>query len=157
MSIAEFISTAPQRQAVAPRPTPTLVKFPAVEPGQLWLIEAPVDAQPSTAVRHALDSVNVVMYDRALAGALSGALPLGTYAEAAADGLADPSAARCVGFTVDGWSVVRLMAAGLPQRQRTGSVRALAAALIAAKAPGDLAVQIFAGTDGICEHEETTL
>src|SRR5579864_3946682 len=147
MSIAEFISTAPQRQAVAARPTPTLVKFPNIEPGQLWLIEAPLDAQPSTAVRHVLDSVNVVMYDRALAGALSGALPLGTYAEAAADGLADASAARCVGFTGDGWSVVRLMAAGLQRRQRAGRVRALVDALIAAKAPGDLAVRVFAETD----------
>ena len=157
MSIAEFISTAPRRQAIAPRPAATLVKFPAIEPGQLWLIEAPLDAAPGAAVRHALGGANVVMYDRALAGALSGALPLGTYAEAAADGLADASAARCVGFTGDGWSVVRLMAAGLQRRQRAGRVRALVDALIAAKAPSDLAVQVFAETAGICEHVETPL
>jgi hypothetical protein len=155
MSIAEFISTAPKRQALAPPRAAPLPKLPPVEPGQLWLIEASADAAPSASARHAVDGANVVIYDRALAGTLSNALPLGTYAERASDGA---SAARCVRFTGDGWSVARLMPARLPQRERARRIRDLVDALVAAKAPSDRAAQLFAeGAGGICKHEETRL
>jgi hypothetical protein len=160
VSIAEFISTAPHRKAIQRLPAATLLKFPAVEPGQLWLIEALADGTPSVPARHAVDGANVVIYDRALAETLSGALPLGTYAEPApvADGLGNTSASRCVRFTGDGWSVARLVPARLPQRARARRVRGLIDALAAAKAPSDLAVQVFAEAGGgICEQEETRL
>jgi len=157
VSITEFITTAPPRPATARRAATTLPNFPAIEPGQLWLIEVSADGTPSAPARHAVDGANVVIYDRVLAGLLSETLPLGTYAEPAVDGPTGASAPRCVRFTGDGWSVVRLIAARLPQRERAGRVRELVDALAAAMAPSDLAVQIFAEADGICEHEETGL
>jgi len=154
VSIAEVITTLPSRPAIARRPAATLREIPVIEPGQLWLIEAPPDASPSSPARHAIDGANVVIYDRALAETLAEALPLGTYAEAAADA----SAARCVRFVADGWSVARLVPARLSRRERAGLVRGLVDALTAAKAPGDLAVQVFAeAAEGICEHVETRL
>ena len=82
MSITELVTTKPRRQAAKRRPAVTLSKFPAIEPGQLWLIEAAAGDALSACARHAVDGANVVIYDGALAGTLANALPLGTYAEA---------------------------------------------------------------------------
>jgi hypothetical protein len=158
MSVAELISTTPPRPAMARRLAATPPKFPAIAPGQLWLIEALADGAHSASARHAIDGANVVIYDRALAETLSEVLPIGSYAEAAVDGAGGVTAARCVRFAGDGWSVARLLPAQVSQRERAGRVRGLVDALAAAKAPGDLAVQIFAeAADGISEHQETRL
>ncbi|HEV2187988.1 MAG TPA: hypothetical protein VGR70_12315 [Stellaceae bacterium] len=158
MSIAEFISAAPPRRATTRRPPATLPKFPAVEPGQLWLIEASVDGAPSAPARHAVDSANVVIYDRALAETLSGSLPLGTYAEPAADGPPDRSAARCVRFARDGWSVARLLAAPATQRDRIAAIRRLVEELAGGEPPTSVAVTVIGELpDGICEPTETRL
>lgn len=158
MSIVELISTAPRRPATTRRPAETLPKFPAVEPGQLWLIEASADGAPSAPARHAVDGANVVIYDRTLTGTLSQTLPLGTYAELAADGLADRSAARCVRFARDGWSVARLLAAPATQRDRIAGIRRLVEELAGSQSPADVAVTVIGELrDGICEPTETRL
>jgi hypothetical protein len=134
--------------------------LPIVAPGQVWLVELPVgDIASSGPVRRVLDAVNVVVYDRALAEPLADVLPFGAYAEPAAAVDSDAAAAaRCVRFARDGWSVARLVPAGLGQRDRTRRVRALIAELTAAKAPGGLAASVLAEIDdGICERVDTRL
>ena len=59
MSVAELISTTPPRQATPRRLAATLPKFPAIAPGQLWLIEALADGAHSASARHAIDGANV--------------------------------------------------------------------------------------------------
>jgi hypothetical protein len=129
-------------------PSPAdLSAFPAVAPGQLWLIELRSGDTLSASARHVLDAADVVIYDRALSGAVSNALPLGTYAEPAAQSDASPS--RCVRFARDGWSVARLLPAGLTQRQRTRQVQDVVDELAAAKIAGRLPVSILTeGTNG---------
>ena len=120
-------------------PTPSL---PAVAPGQLWLVEASADGAELAAVsRHALDDANVVIYDRILADRLALALPLGTYAEPA-PAKSDAAASRSVHFARDGWSVVRLLPARLPSRERTRRVQDIVDELAAAKVAGRLPVTI---------------
>ena len=158
MSIAELISAAPPRRAATRRPAATLPRFPAVEPGQLWLIEASSDGAPSASARHAVDGANVVIYDRALGGMLSDVLPLGTYAEPAADGPSGKSAARCVRFARDGWSVARLLAAPATQRDRIAAIRRLVEELAGSEPPASVAVTVIGELpDGICEPTETRL
>jgi hypothetical protein len=119
-----------------------LPPIPAVTPGQLWLIELPVGSTLSAPARHVLDGADVVIYDRALTGMVANALPLGTYAEPAARSDASPS--RCVRFARDGWSVARLLPAGLPQRARTRQVQDVVDELAAARVAGRLPVSILA-------------
>jgi hypothetical protein len=83
-----------------------------IRPGQLWLIEVSSAADPPASVRQALAEANVVIYDRALGPLVAGLLPLGGYAEPAAEGQLDAAAERCAHFARDGWSVVRLAAGG---------------------------------------------
>ena len=154
MSIAQLVSTAPQRQASAFPPAPTLAPMPAVEPGQLWLIEVSPGGGASALARHVVDSANVVIYDHAVADSLAARLPLGTYAERAGDG----SAARSVRFARDGWSVARLLAAPATQRDRVAGIRRLVEELAGGPAPADLAVTVIGElADGICEPTETRL
>jgi hypothetical protein len=160
VSIAEFVTTTPRRQTARPRAPAALPQFPAIEPGELWLIEVSVDGALSASARHAVDDSNVVIYDRVLAGTLSGALPLGTYAEAgeSTDQANDPAAARAVRFACDGWSVARLVPAGPTQRQRIVRVRRLIEELAAAKPAAEIAVTVYGELkDGVCEPTETWL
>jgi hypothetical protein len=160
VSIAELVTTTLRRQTVPHRAPPALPKFPAIEPGQLWLIEVAADGALSASARHAVDDANVVIYDRALAQTLSGAPPLGTYAEAgeSTDQANDRAAARTVRFACDGWSVARLVPAGPTQRQRIVRVRRLIEELAAAKPAAEVAVTVYGELkDGVCEPTETWL
>jgi hypothetical protein len=152
-----LIAPAIRAAELAPRPpasipTPSL---PAVAPGQLWLIEAAADGAELHALsRHALDDANVVIYDRSLADRVSLALPLGTYAEPA-PARSDAAASRSVHFARDGWSVVRLLPARLPSRERTRRVQDIVDELAAAKVAGRLPVTIVThGADGVEERIE---
>jgi hypothetical protein len=152
---AEAVVRSPRRpKAAAPLPT-----LPPIAPGQLWLVEAPAaHGAPSAPARHAVDGVNVVVYDRPLAPLLADILPLGSYAEPApTSGSGEAVARRCVGFARDGWSVARLLPR-LPQRERLSRVRELVAALGAAKVPGGSCVTVLAEAgDGIGEEAHTSL
>jgi hypothetical protein len=119
-----------------------LSPFPVVTPGQLWLIELPVGSALSAQAQHVLDGADVVIYDRELTDTVATALPLGTYAEPVAYSDASPS--RCVRFARDGWSVVRLLPAGLPRRERTRQVQDVVDELAAARVAGRLLVSILA-------------
>jgi hypothetical protein len=129
--------------------------LPAVKPGQLWLVELPAAGAPFAPACHVLDSANVVIYDRALAGAVADSLPLGGYAEPAA-AQSEAAAARCVRFARDGWSVARLLPTRLPQRERTRRIQDIVDELAAAHVAGQHSVSIFAeAADGIEERFET--
>jgi hypothetical protein len=135
--------------------------LPEIQPGQLWLIELPAaNGEPSPALRRAIDQANVVIYDRSTADIVARSLPLGSYAEPAADAdeTSDLAAARAVRFAGDGWSVARLFPARPTQRERIARVRRLVNELAATKAPGDIAVTVFGElNDGVCEPTETQL
>jgi hypothetical protein len=136
-----------------PRISPVVPRLPIVAPGQLWLVDLAPEEAPSAAARHALDGANVVIYDRALTAALTDALPLGGYAEPAAG--SEAAAARSVRFARDGWSVARLLPAGLSPRERTRRVQDVVDELAAAKVAGRLPVTILAeAADGIEERIE---
>lgn len=152
MSITEIIPSATLAGSCQSRrladASPTL---PLIVPGQLWLIELPSAGPPPPAARHALDAVNVVIYDRALGDVAARALPLGTYAEPAAAN--SGASARGVRFAQDGWSVAHLLPGGLAQRERTRRMQDFVDALAAAKVLGGLRVQIVAqDADGTAEQ-----
>jgi hypothetical protein len=121
--------------------------LPAVEHGQLWLVEICPDRGLSTAERRVLGSANVILYDRTLSAEVAAILPLGGYAEPAppAAELPDPALIdRCVRFALDGWSVIRLIDASQNRPSRESRLRAVANRLRASGAGGQLSVQIFA-------------
>jgi hypothetical protein len=121
--------------------------LPAVEPGQLWLVEICPDRGLSTAERHLVGSANVILYDRTLAAEVAAILPLGGYAEPAPAAAELPDATiveRCVRFALDGWSVVRLIDASQSRPSREARLRAIAGRLGASGAGGQLPIQIFA-------------
>jgi hypothetical protein len=129
-------------------------KFPVIAPGQLWLVELPIDGAPPAPVRHAIDGANVVIYDRDLAETVAKSLPLGNYAEPASPH-SEAAAARCVRFARDGWSVARLLPARLSQRERTRRVQDVVDEFAMARVAGRLPVSIIAMTkDGIEEQLE---
>ena len=96
---------------------------PAIEPGQIWLVEC---APASLSAVHArlLARANVVLYERPLLAALAAALPIGIYAEplpAAAD--CEPVIApRALQFAADGWSVLQLVERHAGWRRRLPSL-----------------------------------
>jgi hypothetical protein len=121
--------------------------LPAVEPGQLWLVEICPDRGLSTAERHLLGSANVILYDRTLSAEVATILPLGGYAEPAPPPAELPDATvieRCVRFALDGWSVVRLIDAAQRRPSRGPRLRAIADRLRTSGAGGLLPVKIFA-------------
>jgi hypothetical protein len=121
--------------------------LPAVEPGQLWLVEICPDRGLSTVERHLLGSANVILYDRALSAEVAAILPLGGYAEPAPPPAGLPDATvieRCVRFALDGWSVVRLIDASQSRPTRESRLCAVADRLRASGTDGQLPVQIFA-------------
>jgi hypothetical protein len=156
VSITEIIpaesltGTSPCRQSNdAARQT-----LPIIKPGQVWLVELPVEGAPFAPACHVLDSANVVIYDRGLENTVAAALPLGGYAEPAATGN-EAAAGRCVRFARDGWSVARLLPVRLPQRERTRRTQDFVDELAAAGIGGRLPVSILAeGADGIEERLE---
>jgi hypothetical protein len=108
---------------------------------------------PSGPARHVLDAANVVIYDRALTASVADGLPLGSYAEPASG--SEAAASRSVRFERDGWSVARLLPAGLSPRERTRRVQDVVDELAAAKVAGRLPVTILAeAADGIEERIE---
>ncbi|HEY1796669.1 MAG TPA: hypothetical protein VGG57_11180 [Stellaceae bacterium] len=120
--------------------------LPAVEPGQLWLVEICPDRGLSTAERHLLGSANVILYDRSLSAEVAAILPLGAYAEPAPPRQLPDAAVieRCVRFALDGWSVVRLIDASQTRPSREARLRAIAERLHASGAGAQLPVRIFA-------------
>jgi hypothetical protein len=135
------------------RPRPALPALPDVVPGQLWLIELNGAGPVPATAHHVLDHANVVIYDRPLADTVAAELPLGGYAEPALG--AEPAAARSVRFARDGWSVARLLPAGLAPRERTRRVQDIVDELVASGAAGRLPVSILAAdADGIEERVE---
>ena len=121
--------------------------LPAVEPGQLWLVEICPDRGLSTAERHLLGSANVILYDRALSAEVAAILPLGGYAEPAPSPAELPDAKlieRCVRFALDGWSVVRLIDVSQTRPSREAHLRAIADRMRASGAGGQVPVLIFA-------------
>jgi len=121
--------------------------LPAVEPGQVWLVEICPDRGLSTAERHLLGSANVILYDRTLSAEVAAILPLGGYAEPAPPAAELPDATvieRCVRFGLDGWSVIRLIDAAQSRPSREARLRAVADRLRASGANAQLSVRIFA-------------
>lgn len=153
MSIVELVSA---RYVVPdlPRRRDVHAAFPSlpdVVPGQLWLIELAGACPIPVATQQVLDRANVVIYDRILGDAVAQALPLGGYAEPALG--AEPAAARSVRFARDGWSVARLLPAGLAPRERTRRVQDIVDELAVSGAAGRLPVAILAeAADGIEER-----
>ena len=125
-------------------PTVAASELPAVGRGELWLLSLPLPGQAALAFAHsALTTANVIIFDRALAHVAAALLPLGGYAEpAGGDGMD-----RSIQFARDGWSVVRLVAAGSPGSRLAERARAAVARLRASGAPAALNVTRFAATD----------
>jgi hypothetical protein len=153
VSIVELVSArhvvpdVPRRRDV-PAALPPL---PDVVPGQLWLIELDAACPMPVAAHQVLDRANVVIYDRILGDMVAQGLPLGGYAEPALG--AEPAAARSVRFARDGWSVARLLPAGLSPRERTRRVQDIVDELAVSGAAGRLPVTILAeAADGIEER-----
>lgn len=138
--------------------TPDHTALPAIEPGQLWLIEVPTqDADPAPFERRALTTANVVIYDRALGATVAAIVPLGSYAEAAPSDR-EWALERSLRFARDGWSVVRLVDGGLSRSHRIGRIRCLSEQLIAANIPIELPVSLFVSAgDGSWKRTEACL
>jgi hypothetical protein len=158
VSITDIVPATRAAGAARSRPrispvSAVVPRLPAIAAGQLWLVElASGEALPAP-VHHALDGANVVIYDRALTAAVADGLPLGSYAEPASG--SEAAAARSVRFARDGWSVARLLPAGLSPRERTRRVQDVVDELAAAKVAGRLSVTILAdAADGIEERIE---
>jgi hypothetical protein len=155
VSITEIIPATHVAGPARSRPSisPVIQKFAALAPGQLWLVEQAPEEAASASVRHVLDGANVVIYDRALTAAVADGLPLGSYAEPASG--PEASASRSVRFARDGWSVARLLPAGLSSRERTRRVQDVVDELAVAKVAGRMPVAILAeAADGIEERIE---
>jgi hypothetical protein len=92
-----------------------------VTPGEIWLIEQSPEAGFTPLNRDALNTANVVLYDRALGPLIAANLPLGTYAEPlspvpqSAESVISPRAQH---FAQEGWSVVQIVAAQSGWRER---------------------------------------
>ena len=114
--------------------------LPPVEPGQLWLVEAPEGGFSDTE-RGLLGTANVILYDRTLAAEVAALLPPGRYAEPAQS----PEAAidRAARFAFDGWSVVYLIDAAGPGLSRASRLRAVADRLRAAWAQRIFPARVF--------------
>jgi hypothetical protein len=133
--------------------------LPAVEPGQLWLVEICPDRGLSTAERHLIGSANVILYDRTLSAEVAAILPLGGYAEPAPPPAELPDATvveRCTRFALDGWSVIRLIDAAQSRPSREARLCAVADRLRAAGAGGQLPVRIFADAGSRAFIEDPT-
>jgi hypothetical protein len=99
------------RHTVRADPCPAL---PSLEPGQLWIVQFPsCNSDTLPGEYSVLTNANVLIYDRALAPVVSSFLPLGGYAEPAAESVVHETAVeRCLGFARNGWSVARLVRTG---------------------------------------------
>jgi hypothetical protein len=131
-----------------------------IRPGQLWLIELPMNSEPSSALRRVLGDANVLIYDRSLTDIVANYLPIGGYAEPAARGNedGDPTAARAVQFALDGWSVVRLVPARPTQRERLVRARRLVEQAGLSRAASQVAVTVHSDINApVSEPTETML
>lgn len=131
---------------------------PAIRPGQVWLIEQPSATALFPLDRGALADADVVIYDRALAALITGAMPLSAYAEAQSTGDEAPVAPlspRALGFAAGGWRVVQIVTACAERRAR---LRAAADALIPLGASVGLPVQVIAKMAlGGCRNRDASL
>ena len=130
--------------------------LPTVRPGQLWFIELPATGAHLDPLEYqVLTSVNVVIYDRALARTVASVLPLGGYAEPAPpiDDAADQALERCLRFAQDGWSVARLVDPRVKPgessgRGRADRIRHLSERLLARKGSANSPISVFANAGG---------
>jgi hypothetical protein len=99
------------------------VHLPALEAGQIWVIEISPTSELSTPHWAIMTTGNVIIYDRSLEAIVADALPLGGYAEPEAEA---KTAQRCVQFARDGWSVVRLLDRQTPAIRRIAHLQELA-------------------------------
>jgi hypothetical protein len=141
-------------RAPLPRVASVASELPVIAAGQLWIAELPLEGPLPAPVHHALRGANVVIYDRALAGPVAQALSFGGYAEPADAAAGQTAAARSVRFARDGWSVARLLPAGLSPRERTRRVQDIVDELAAARILGRLPVLVIAQSGEIEERVE---
>ena len=122
--------------------------YPAIQPGQLWLIEIPpINPELTSLEYRVLAAADLVIYDRALASTIAKFPHLCGYTEPAGPG--DAVSERCVRLVTDGWSVARLIIPPDPSsRERSDQLRRLADWPLALKTPADLPVLAFTKADG---------
>jgi hypothetical protein len=139
--------------------------LPTVERGQLWRVEFPsTEPQFAPLEYRALQTANVLVYDRVLTEIVARFLPLGSYAEPAGadDGAFDTALERSLRFVRDGWSVVRLVdyqeTSEFSDRQRMANIRRFSKRLLATKGLAHAPVSIFANSgDALYETSEAAL
>jgi hypothetical protein len=129
--------------------------YPAVQPGQLWLIEIPpTDPGLAPLEYRVIAAADLVIYDRALASTIAKVLPLCGYAEPA--GPYDAVPERCVRLVIDGWSVARLIIPGSSNQERSDEFRCFAEWLLALKTAADLPILAFTNAGGGLYQRGTT-
>lgn len=115
-----------------------------LEPGHIWLIEAPVTSGLSALERRALCRADAVLYDCALASLIADVLLAGGYAEPLSAEAANSAAAispRALKLASDGWSVVQLVR---PCHQWRHRLRSAADELERLSGTGNLAIRVIA-------------
>jgi len=124
---------------------------PVKGPGRLYLIErCGGDLGLTSAEQEALAGANIIVYERSLASLVAAILPLGAYAEPAAEAGPEPSTPvfeRCLKFALDGWSVVQLMERR-PPAERVRWIEDAAEQLASAGVSSDTPVQVL--VDAAC-------
>src|SRR5579871_5460324 len=113
LSPATGCESASAAVAVAPAPLPELAA------GQLWVVEISPHDGISALHRALITKGHVIIYDRSLEATVAALLPLGGYAEPASTA---QTAQRCIRFTHDGWSVIRLVDRTTPAVRRSGNL-----------------------------------
>ena len=102
-----------------------------------------------------------MIYDRVLSPRMAAALPLGNYAEpATASGHArrSPTVDRCLRFTLDGWSVIRLVKGDLAASARSDRLLRITEQLLADGVSPNLPVHLLtAAGNATCHETETRL
>jgi hypothetical protein len=99
------------------------VPLPELEAGQIWVLEIWPSNELPMLHRAIITTGHVIIYDRSLEAIVADSLPLGGYAEPAAEA---KTAQRCVQFARDGWSVVRLLDRQTSAIRRIAHLRELA-------------------------------
>jgi hypothetical protein len=115
-----------------------------VKPGQIWFIEHAAATALFPCDHRVLTSVNVVIYDRALAPVVASVLPIGAYAEPLS--LNDSTAGlaispRALGFAAEGWSVAQVIETHPERRIR---LKRASEALMSVGCASDLPVRVIA-------------
>ncbi len=137
LSPATGCESASAAVAVAPAPLPELAA------GQLWVVEISPHDGISALHRALITKGHVIIYDRSLEATVAALPPLGGYAEPASTA---QTAQRCIRFTHDGWSVIRLVDRTTPAVRRSADLLALARCWQKARTTDE--AEIFVATAG---------